>query len=66
MASHRIHFLRFILEGYDGLAVLTTIDSQAGVVVLKYPPPVANELLALLSELAKSIKKQPEEMKSVE
>jgi hypothetical protein len=31
---HDIAFLRFILEGYDGLAVLTTVDPRQGTVRL--------------------------------
>ncbi len=47
----KIHFLKFILEGYDGLGVLSTIDRAAGLVEIRYPPMVKDDLLNLLDEL---------------
>lgn len=34
----QIHYLQFILEAYDGLATLTTVDARAGRVQLAVPP----------------------------
>ncbi|UCD88347.1 MAG: DUF4911 domain-containing protein [Desulfobacterales bacterium] len=34
----QIHFLKFVLEGYDGVAVLRTIDPSEGLVVLHIGP----------------------------
>jgi hypothetical protein len=51
IAPNRIHFLKFILEAYDNLAVLSTIDPQQGLVRLRFPGEVRNELLALLHDL---------------
>jgi hypothetical protein len=31
----QIHFLRFILEAYEGVGVVTTLDPQLGLVELK-------------------------------
>ena len=45
----RIHFLKFILEGYDGLAVLSTVDAGQGLVEIRYPPEVAGDLDKLLN-----------------
>ncbi len=47
----RIAFLRFVLEGYDGLAMLSTLDEKSGRVVLRYCPDVADEVTALLTDL---------------
>ena len=47
----RIYFLRFILEGYDGLATLSTISPKAGMVVLKYPEHARPDLLELLDSM---------------
>jgi hypothetical protein len=47
----KIHFLKFILEGYDGLGVLSTIDRSAGLVEVRYPPMVKDDLQDLLEEL---------------
>ena len=44
----RIYFLKFILEGYDGLAVLSTISSRHGIVEIKYPPENEKDLTDLL------------------
>ena len=55
MAPELIHFLRFILEGYDGFAVLTTIDPKDGVVVLRFPAAVADDLLRLLIALGPAL-----------
>jgi hypothetical protein len=38
----QIAYFRFILEAYDGLAVLTTLDAKSGVVLL-YVPPACEE-----------------------
>ena len=47
-----IAFLKFIIEGYDGLALLTTIDRRDGLVKLLVPTSRHNELWKLLEELA--------------
>lgn len=52
IAPGRIHFLKFILEGYDGLAVLSTVDRQQGLVELKYPGELQVDLDGLLESLA--------------
>ena len=44
----RIHFLKFILEGYDGLALLSTVDARQGIVEIRYPPEVKSDLEELL------------------
>lgn len=50
-----IAFFKFIVEGYDGLASLTTIDRKTGVVALCYPASLSNEVNDLLSGLATEI-----------
>ncbi len=53
----RIHFLKFILEGYDGLAVLSTVDAGQGLVEIRYPPEVAGDLDQLLNHIHSQIVK---------
>jgi len=53
-----IAFLKFIIEGYDGLALLTTIDRRDGLVKLLVPTSRHDELWRLLAELA-SINRLP-------
>jgi hypothetical protein len=51
VAPDRIAFVKFILEGYDGLAILTTTDRTSGEIALRYYPARQDELLSLLKEL---------------
>jgi hypothetical protein len=53
----RIYFLKFILEGYDGLAIQSTIDAKSGIVEIRYPPEMENDLQLLLAELKPVISK---------
>ncbi len=48
----RIAFLRFILEGYDGLAVVSTINAEEGLVRVWFPPSSGRDVIDLLNELA--------------
>jgi hypothetical protein len=48
IAPDRIGYLRFLLEGYDGLAILTTIDSGNGLVRLAVPRARYTEVMLLL------------------
>ena len=47
----RIAFLKFILEGYDGLATVTTLDRKKGLVRLIYSESRTEEFNSLLQEL---------------
>ena len=53
----RIYFLNFILEGYDGMAVQSTIDAKSGLIEIRYPPEMENDLQLLLAELKPVISK---------
>ena len=47
-----ISFFRFILEAYDGVAILETLDAKAGVIALHIAPgceSVVSEIVADLS-----------------
>ncbi len=48
----RIHYLKFLLEGYDGMAILSTIDVQSGLVLVRYPCYSQLVLFELLADLA--------------
>jgi hypothetical protein len=50
--SGRIGFFKFILEGYDGLALLSTVDSKIGLVRLAVPLSRYTELMLLLENLS--------------
>lgn len=56
ICSGRFHYLKFILEGYDNLAILSSYDCSAGLVVVRYPEAMAGELFGLLGHIAGSLK----------
>ena len=55
----RIHFLKFILEGYDGMALLSTVDGEQGLVEIRYPPEVEDDLKILLRKIKAQIVNKP-------
>ena len=50
-----ICFLKFILEGYDGIATLTTIDAHRGIVLIRIAPGCEDEVETILQDLGKNI-----------
>ncbi len=52
----RYHYLKFILEAYDGLCLLSTVPEKKGCVCIRYPKEQTKTLYALLASLAHSIK----------
>lgn len=48
-----ICFLKFILEAYDGIATLTTIDAREGIVLLRIAPGCEDEVETILQDLKK-------------
>ena len=50
-----ISFLKFIVEAYDGLAVLSTVDAEAGIVMLNIAPGCEPDVEMILQELKKNI-----------
>jgi len=50
-----IHFLKFILEAYDGIATLTTVDPELGLVRLNIPPGCEDDVEMVLQDLQKSV-----------
>ena len=50
-----ICFLKFILEGYEGLALLSTCNPERGIVVLKIAPGCETEANVLMQALQKEI-----------
>ena len=50
-----IHFIRFILEAYDGIATLSTVDPDAGLVCLSIPPGCENDVEVVLQDIKKDV-----------
>lgn len=55
----QFHFLKFILEGYDNLAILSSEDGKAGIVLLRYPRELRTDVFALLETLAPKLTTLP-------
>ena len=55
----KIYFLKFIFEGYDGIATLTTVDSGLGVVVIHVSPGCEEEVETVLQDLQNDIMIEP-------
>ena len=51
MDRRRIAWFRFLLEGYDGIAVLETLDPAAGAVALHVAPGCEPDVRKLLDAL---------------
>ena len=51
----QIAYLKFILEAYDGIAVLSTVDPGPGLVVLRIAPECEAEVETVLEDLRKEI-----------
>lgn len=55
IAPEKFHFLKFIIEGYDNLAIISSEDNKAGIVKLRYPTEMRKDLFSLLNSLTKQI-----------
>jgi len=51
MNPSRVYFLRFVLEGYDNLFVLSTIDRKEGLVEIQYVKSAEDDLCSVLTEI---------------
>jgi len=56
---HKIGYLKFILEGYEGLATLSTLDARQGIIVLYMPPGCEKDTIAIMRGLAEEIHMEP-------
>lgn len=61
VAPNEIHALRFLLEGYDGLAVVSTEDPRLGLVRLSIAPGCEEDVDRILATEGESLK-----MRSIE
>jgi len=57
IAPERFHYVKFVLEGYDNLTVLSSISGKKGIIRLKCVREALPELINLLADLAPDIKK---------
>ena len=54
-------FLKFILEAYEGMNVMSTVDNVAGIIRIAIMPGFEEDMDALLSELGKQVEMEPVE-----
>lgn len=60
----KIAFMKFIIEAYDGLGLLSTLDPYSGLVVLHIPPGRESEMDAIIADLKNDILIEPAERPS--
>lgn len=60
-----ICFLRYIFEAYDGIAVMTTIDPQAGFVRLHIAPGCEEDVGIIIQDLKENIMIEPLEASEI-
>lgn len=54
----RFHLLKFILEGYDNLAIISSVSGSDGIARLRCTRESLTELVVLLAEIAPLIKRE--------
>jgi hypothetical protein len=52
----QIYFLKFILEAYDNLTIMSTVDRIEGLMELKYPPELEQDVKGVLQSMAQRLK----------
>lgn len=55
ISPKRIAFLKFILEGYDNIAMLSTVNRDQGLILLRYPQELKKDVISLLEDIDKQI-----------
>ncbi len=55
--SEQISLFRFLLEGYDGLATLSTLDVDTGLVQTQVPESRLTEFIPLMASISPLLKK---------
>ncbi len=53
---HQIHYLRFIIEAYPGMAVVSTVDSTLGLVSIAIAPGCEPDVLRILESERETLK----------
>ena len=55
LASRDMVYMKFILEAYEGLSTMSTIDGKKGIVRVNFTLGFADDLAALMEALSKEI-----------
>lgn len=60
--AHRdMVFLKFILEAYEGMNVMSTVDNKTGIIRIAIMPGFLEDMDTLLAELGKQVMLEPVE-----
>jgi hypothetical protein len=60
--AHRdMVFLKFILEAYEGMNVMSTVDNKVGIIRIAIMPGFVADMDALLAELGQQVTMEPVE-----
>jgi len=54
-------YLKFILEAYEGMNVMSTVDNAAGIIRIVIMPGFEDDMDELLAELGKQVVMEPVE-----
>ena len=54
-------YLKFILEAYEGMNVMSTVDNAAGVIRIVIMPGFEDDMDGLLAELGRQVAMEPTE-----
>ena len=58
--AHRdMVFLKFVLEGYEGMNVMSTVDNKAGIIRIAIMPGFVDDMDELLADLGKQVVMEP-------
>ncbi len=57
-----IAFIRFILEAYDGLAIVKTLDPKAGLIEFQIAPGCEQDVAMILQDLKRDIMMEPAQL----
>jgi len=55
ISPDKFHFLKFVLEGYDNLAILSSHDMASGIVRLRYLSSARRDLHLLLASISRKL-----------
>lgn len=55
LASRDLVYMKFVLEAYEGLSTMSTLDGKRGIVRVSFPLPFADDMAALMKALSTEI-----------
>jgi len=61
VAHHDMVYLKFILEAYEGMNVMSTVDNKAGIIRIAIMPGFVEDMDDLLAELGRQVVMEPVE-----